>query len=465
MKELCYEKRRIVSDLLSAVGGMFLDRYYRKCMQLQVGETCSENFESSQYTVGVMMESVSLKYGSEHLALDIPETATRLSFREPEYDIKHEDFIARLDALIGEKDICGQVAIVVADKTRLCGYGQILPWVVDVLQKRNVRPSHITFFIAYGTHPRQLDEECLQAYGEVFENYTFIHHDCHDATAFRLLGETSCGTPVLVRHELCEAALVLTIGAVSHHYFAGYGGGRKLIFPGLGERAAIYANHRLFLDAERGALSPGCQPGNLVANPLADDLEEMHTMLPPYVSIHGILDSRGKVARFTFGCSYEDFKSVCRELDSCYQIEAQQPYDLVIGSAGGFPKDINFIQVHKSVHNAATLVQEGGTLIIFAECRDGIGSKTFLPYFEMGGWQQTFAHLTANYAGNGGTALAMMEKTNRIRVKLVTDLPLEICEKIGVEKISAAEAGELTRATMGRIAVIENASLLVAKKR
>jgi nickel-dependent lactate racemase len=411
-----------------------------------------------------MMESVALKYGSEHLVLNIPDAATCLAFREPEYDISHEDFTSRLDGLIGAKDIDGRVAIVVADKTRLCGYEQILPWAVDVLHRRNVRPSDITFFIAYGTHPRQSDPECLQAYGKVYESYSFVHHDCHEKSAFRYIGETGRGTPVLVRHELCDAALVLTIGAVSHHYFAGYGGGRKLIFPGLGEREAIYSNHRLFLDAERGTLAKGCQPGNLAANPLADDLEEIHTMLPSYISIHGLLDSRGKVARFTFGRSYDDFRSVCRELDSCYQIEAQQPYDLVIGSAGGFPKDINFIQSHKSVHNAASLVRDGGTLIICAECRDAIGSSTFLPYFEMGGWQQTFAHLANNYAGNGGTALAMMEKTNRINIKLVTALPDEVCATIGVEKISATEVGKIISTTKGRIAVIENASLLVAGK-
>ncbi len=445
---------------------MFLDRYASQCNAGRRLVRCaSENVESSQYTGGEMMESVSLKYGREHVVLDIPEAATRLTFRDPEYNISHEDFIARLDALIGQKDIRGDVAIVVADKTRLCGYSQILPWVVDVLRQRNVCPSHISFYIAYGTHPRQSDEECLQAYGDVYEMYRFVHHDCQDETVFRSVGETSRGIPVLVRHELCEAALVLTIGAVSHHYFAGYGGGRKLIFPGLGERACIYTNHRLFLDAAKGTLAQGCQPGNLAANPLADDLEEIHAMLPVYLSIHGILDSRGQVARFTFGRSYEDFRSVCKELDSYYQIDAQEPYDLVIGSAGGFPKDINFIQVHKSVHNAAMMVRDGGTLILCAECRDGVGSNTFLPYFEMGGWQQTFAHLAANYAGNGGTALAMMEKTKRISIKMVTDLPAELCAKIGVEKISVTEAGAMVSVTEGRLAVIENASLLVARKR
>ena len=46
------------------------------------------------------------------------------------------------------------------------------------------------------------------------------------------------------------------IVAISHHYFAGYGGGRKLIFPGLGEKESIYQNHKLFIDKKKST-SPG----------------------------------------------------------------------------------------------------------------------------------------------------------------------------------------------------------------
>ena len=38
----------------------------------------------------------------------------------------------------------------------------------------------------------------------------------------------------------------------------------------------------------------------------------------------------------------------------------QEAYDLVVASAGGYPKDINYIQAHKSIHNAASFVKDGG---------------------------------------------------------------------------------------------------------
>lgn len=421
------------------------------------------------------MRKIELAYGQGtdgekgNCSLKIPEDAVYYGLQEPEPAVAESDFKSRLRALVApaleRQKSGGKVAIVVADKTRLCGYSTILPWVVQTLKELQIESADITFYVAYGTHPRQSDEECFKAYGEVYTDYRFIHHDCARPEQFRELGQTTRGTPVRVRRELCSARMIVTIGALSHHYFAGYGGGRKLLFPGLGEREAIYANHKLFLDAHKMTLSSGCRPGNLAGNPLAADLHEVHALLPPYLSIHGILDSSGEIARFVFGAGYDDFLAACDELDSYYMVVPKQQHRLVIASAGGFPKDINFIQSHKSIHNAAPLVADGGTLLMFAECRDGVGSKTFLPYFRLGGWKGAFAELAERYVGNGGTALAMMAKTRRIRILMVSALDEAVCREIGVERITADQAqqiisGAAEEATVG---VVANSSLLVTR--
>lgn len=405
---------------------------------------------------------LSLKYGRSALSFDIPQTVQRFGFTEPVCNVDRGRFVQELETCLRTEDLTGKVAVVVADKTRLCGYVQILPWVVEVLRKMGAVKERISFYIAYGTHPKQSDQECLNAYGDLYNEYPFVHHDCTGGE-FAYLGETRNKTAAAIRKDLLDVSLILTVGAVSHHYFAGYGGGRKLIFPGLAERSAIYSNHRLFLDQENGELARGCQPGNLAANPLADDLEEIHSMLPRYCSIHAVLGSDGKAAQYYFGSSYQDFLDVCAKLDSCYKISTDMRYDLVLASAGGYPKDINFIQVHKSIHHAASLVRDGGMLILLAECVDGVGSETFLPYFKMGGWHQTFSHLAADYAGNGGTALAMMEKAARISICLVTDLEEDVCRLIGVERLSPETAQKKIRDHAGSMALVENSSMLVVE--
>jgi len=406
----------------------------------------------------------SFRYGRTDIVLSIPEGAKVLEFNEPVHHVSEQEFTQNLKQLLDKIVVSGEIALVVADKTRLCGYDTILPWIVQTLSSYGISDEQICFYIAYGTHPRQSDEECFAAYGGLYARYRFVHHDCSEEGRFTSLGRSRSGTEAKIRSDVFESDLIITIGTVSHHYFAGYGGGRKLLFPGLAEKRAIYANHRLFLDSERMGLAVGCWPGNLTGNPLAGDLKEIHDMLPDYLSIHAILDSGGAAAGYYFGSSYDDFLAVCASLDRCYKLELKQRFDLIIASAGGYPKDINMIQVHKSIHNAANLVRDGGTLIMLAACADGVGSKTFLPYFEMGGREAAFSELVNNYVGNGGTALAMMEKTERIRICLVTSLPEATCVTMNIEKISIEAAAELIVDFKGTIGCVDNGSVLVTER-
>lgn len=406
-------------------------------------------------------QTVSLRYGHGTLECRIPAGAELLDIREPLRSVNpaafHQGLAGILPAVIPE----GQIAIVVADKTRRCDYPTVLPWLLAALEERRVEQGRIVFYIAYGNHAPQTEAESLATYGLVFRQFPFIHHQSTDPALFVERGMTSRGTPVRVRRDLAAAGLILTVGAISHHYFAGFGGGRKLLFPGLGEQQAIYHNHRLYLDCQERTLAPGCRPGQVNNNPLAEDLAEVNQRLPPYCSIHGLLDSRGEVAAFRFGSSYQDFLRACREHDGYFKAGVRKQYALVVASAGGYPKDINLIQAHKAIDNAAAFVQDGGRLILLAECPDGVGSTTFLPYFEMGGWQSTFDHLVSNYSGNGGTALAMMAKTSRITISLLTALDPTLCQRIGITRVSSQQLMQLLAEEQHSIAVISNSSMLV----
>jgi len=404
----------------------------------------------------------SLRYGGGVLTFEVPGNTVFLQIREPEYTINKEsfctNFLFRLSA--SERDF-SKVGIVVSDKTRLCGYPNYLPWIVEMLLQAGARRENISFYIAYGTHPRQTDEESVNAYGKIYYKYPFIHHDCSDKAAMITMGTTRRGTSVTLRRDVMQSTLLITFGAISHHYFAGFGGGRKLLFPGLGDRESIYHNHSLFLNMKEKKLEPGCQSGILDGNPIAEDLLEIENLLPPRISIHGILDSHGKVCQLHIGSAYGDFLGACNQHNIYYKSQSADHYDCVVASSGGYPKDINFIQAHKSIHNAASFVKDGGTLIILAECVDGVGTNTFLPLFREGGWDMVFEKLSKKYEGNGGTALAMMEKTRRIRIHMITGFDDETCTLIGARKIDATQANALIQVEKGSVAVIENASMLV----
>jgi nickel-dependent lactate racemase len=242
-----------------------------------------------------------------------------------------------------------RVGIVMADKNRLCEYTCYLPPLMDALTHQEADPDCIRIFIACGTHGRQGDAESRAARGDVYGRFAFIHHDAGDGSEFTLLGETARETPVCVRKDLLECTCVMTFGAISHHYFAGYGGGRKLIFPGLGFKDAVNHNHALFLDRENRRLAPTCRAGILDANPVAEDLEAYESFFPAVMAIHGILDRRGRVFDRVVGTGSEDFRSACAAHGRHCKVSVKEQYPWVLASCGGHPGDINFIQRHKAV--------------------------------------------------------------------------------------------------------------------
>jgi nickel-dependent lactate racemase len=183
--------------------------------------------------------------------------------------------------------------------------------------------------------------------------------------------------------------------------------------------------------------------------------------MPYRISIHGILNTSGTVCRLMISDSYTGFKAACKVHDSFYRIRTATQFSLVVASSGGYPKDINFIQAHKSVHHAAAFVKQGGTLVMLSECRDNIGSDYFLQFLEAGSYEAAFSILTKKYEGNGGTALSMLEKTNRINIYMLTSLSHEICRILQVKKVTVPEINDLLAAEKGSVAVIKNASILV----
>lgn len=406
----------------------------------------------------------SLAYGRSMLQLHMAEHARVLHCAEPPTRVSVEQFVNELRACLdtAARDL-RRIAVVVADKTRLCDYPLFLPGLHQVLLDAGASAQAISYFIAYGTHAPQSPQESRAAYGPLFDQARFVHHDCADSSLFVNLGTTDAGTPVMVRKEIADATLLITFGALSHHYFAGYGGGRKLIMPGLGFKQSIYHNHGLFLDKSSGRLHPGCQAGALAGNPLAEDLAHCERLRPADIAIHGILNSHGRVCSLVMGPAQASFLEAVAQQSRFYELSESTLFDTVVASCGGYPKDINLIQAHKTIHNAAAWVRDGGRLIVLACCEDGIGSATLLPWFGYASFDVAFKELSARYEGNGGTALALMQKAARINITLVSSLEASVCATIGVQRLEPEELAGALKRQRGSLAVIPNGSLLVKR--
>jgi len=68
---------------------------------------------------------------------------------------------------------------------------------------------------------------------------------------------------------------------------------------------------------------------------------------------------------------------------------------------------------------------EGGTIVLLAECSDGLGRADFLKWFDARDSRALAARLVNGYEVNGQTAWALLTKAERYRVCLVSELPPE----------------------------------------
>ena len=107
--------------------------------------------------------------------------------------------------------------------------------------------------VATGIHRGDTPEEMADTLGaDIVANYRVVNHDCDDASNLVYVGTLVHGTEFYVNKLVYEAEMVITTGVLGPHYFAGFSGGRKSIFPGVSGRVSIEHNHSLMTHPNAG---------------------------------------------------------------------------------------------------------------------------------------------------------------------------------------------------------------------
>jgi nickel-dependent lactate racemase len=136
-----------------------------------------------------------------------------------------------------------------------------------------------------------------------------------------------------------------------------------------------------------------------------------------------MVDDRGRAVRIDAGDWRESHHTACRAYLASHTAIISAKRELVIVSCGGLPYDINLIQAHKAIDMAAHACVEGGTIVVLAECGDGVGHPAFLKWFLEKDSRALESRLRESYEVNGQTAWALLVKTERYHIRLVSKLP------------------------------------------
>ncbi|HSR12317.1 MAG TPA: nickel-dependent lactate racemase [Thermodesulfobacteriota bacterium] len=373
-----------------------------------------------------------LRYGREAVSFDIPEKQVLYelqgSNRAPLPDLAkaYREALARpmdsppLREIVrpGEK-----VVVSVSDITRAWQRNdRILPILLETLNEAGVPDENITIVIVVGAHRLNTEPEFVELCGEkICRCVRVVNHDCWDEKNMVYLGRTSRGTEVSVNRMAVEADRLILTGGVIYHYMAGYGGGRKSILPGLSSIKTIRQNHLWGLGPDLGSGSnPRAASGKTRGNELHEDMMEIAGFVKPDFIVNTVPNLDGEIAAVFAGNWVSAWAEGTKLVDEIFGVGIEEEADVVIATAGGYPRDINLYQTGKTMDNAYYAMKKGGAAVILAECPDITEPREFFQWLEYPSAFELEKALRESFTIAGWVALKEVECNNRGPFIIVT---------------------------------------------
>lgn len=335
------------------------------------------------------------------------------------------------------------VAITVSDITRGWQHNELtLPILIDALNETGIADENITVVIAVGAHrqntPEELTELCTET---ICRRVKVVNHNAWDTNNMVYYGKTSRGTEVSFNRILAEADRVILTGGVIYHYMVGYGGGRKSIMPGVASLKTIQQSHMWAMGKCLGDGS-NSQAANMKTNgnPSHDDMMEVAAFLKADFIVNIVPNLDGDITGIFAGNWITAWQQATQLVDRIFGVAIEEQADIVIASAGGYPKDINLYQAQKTIDNAVYAMKPGGIAIILAECPDINEPNEFFDWFTHPTAYEMEKAVREDFRISGWAAVRQLEYANRGHIILVTqENNIEIAKNAGVQGVATMD--------------------------
>ena len=320
-------------------------------------------------------------YENRLLNLSFPDRFELFAPSVPEGpDLEDEAVRQALEEPVGSESLAElargrtSAAVAVDDLTRPTPAGRLLPWVLETVEASGISLDDVTIVIASGAHRPLQRADLLKKLGEeVVGRITAFNHSPYDDLVE--CGITGRGTPISINRRFAEADLKVTLGAVLPHPTAGFGGGAKIVLPGLASMDALERNHGPAVRDMAGRV------GQIEGNELRADLEEAVAKVGIDFSINVVCPAVGVVGAVVAGHPVEAHRAACKEAERLFTIPAP-PAPVDIACFNAYPKDTEFIQVVNAFNvwadRTVPLVSPGGTLVVLTAASEGLGTHGLL---------------------------------------------------------------------------------------
>ena len=314
-------------------------------------------------------------YGDTELELEFPdswdvvvprmagEKAPKLTSQQIRDALRKPIGTSRLAEMArGKKEVC----IIFDDLTRPTKADEIVPHVLEELHEGGIKDENIRFIAALGLHGAMKLMDFQKKLGEdIPQKYLVFNHNPYENCTY--LGETSRGIPVSVNSEFMACDLKVSIGSLVPHPTAGFGGGGKMILPGVSSTESIAANHgRLCTLSDTGTIVMDTW-GRVDDNTMRLDMEEIARMAGLDFSINALVN----IDRDTIGLYCGDLVEAHREgvkmARQVYATESPGEADIVVANTYAKANEASLV-----VGLGSKLLKEsGGDLVIIGNIPEG----------------------------------------------------------------------------------------------
>ena len=266
-----------------------------------------------------------------------------------------------------------RVAIVVSDLTRPVPNRLLLPPILDAVHEAGVPREAVVIIIATGLHRSSTPDEVRRILGpELADAYEVVDHDARDVTTLSHVATSPRGGEVSINRRYLEAEVRIVTGFVEPHLFAGYSGGGKAVLPGVAGAEAVMSNHAADMIGH-----PRAAWCTTEGNPIFEEMRDIALLTRPTFCVNVTLNERREITSVFAGELVAAHDAAIVQAERQYVRTIPHLFDIVVSTNMGYPADLNLYQSVKGMSVAAQAVREGGSVILAAECRDGLGMAEY----------------------------------------------------------------------------------------
>lgn len=315
-------------------------------------------------------------YGTKELELTLPDSWQVEVYNMAGFDrpaMKPDEIKVAIANLIGSPPIRelargkNEVVIIFDDMTRVTRVAELVSFVLEELAEAGIPDNRIQFICATGAHMALDRLSFVKKVGEAtLARFPVYNHNPFDNCTY--VGTTSYGTDIYLNAEVMKCDFKIGIGSIVPHPEAGFGGGGKIILPGVASMETIEHSHHMeaeFRQKYPSKLITGM--GVFDDNPLRFNIEEATALVGLDVKIDCMVNMWGETVAIFAGALIPTYETAVREAKAHYLTPETKGEGIVI--ANTFAKANEAVN---GLHTAFSAVSDkGGDIVLIANAPDG----------------------------------------------------------------------------------------------